>query len=196
MAKPLPVGYVRTEAGAVAKHPDRQVQARIRYVFELFAELRVARRVVARLRREKLQIPAQVWGGPGHGEVRWKVPTFGVLDALGPVGWVERVAISPDGSRILVTASPRLTVWRRRTGALLGSLRAVDSSRSWTEPDGRMILPYHPYTVQSKQPVPAGTVGGCRFRRSSDHKCDTYWWFPPRTREFVTETCPEFLPPP
>ena len=82
LAKPLPVGYVRTEAGAVVKHPDRQVQARLRYVFELFAELRVARRVVARLRREKLQIPAQAWGGPGHGEVRWKVPTFGAIMRL------------------------------------------------------------------------------------------------------------------
>ena len=30
LAKPLPVGYVRTEAGAVVKHPDRQVQARLR----------------------------------------------------------------------------------------------------------------------------------------------------------------------
>jgi DNA invertase Pin-like site-specific DNA recombinase len=52
LSKPLPVGYVRTEAGAVVKHPDRQVQARLRYIFDLFAELRVARRVVARLRRE------------------------------------------------------------------------------------------------------------------------------------------------
>jgi DNA invertase Pin-like site-specific DNA recombinase len=82
LAKPLPVGYVRTEAGAVVKHPDRQVQARLQYVFELFAELRVARKVVARLRREKLQIPAQAWGGPGHGEVRWKTPTFGAVMRL------------------------------------------------------------------------------------------------------------------
>ena len=29
LAKPLPVGYVRTEAGEVVKHPDRQVQARL-----------------------------------------------------------------------------------------------------------------------------------------------------------------------
>src|SRR4051812_10720077 len=79
LAKPLPVGYVRTETGAVVKHPDRQVQARLEYVFELFAELRVARQVVARLRRETLQIPAQAWGGPGHGEVRWKAPTFGAV---------------------------------------------------------------------------------------------------------------------
>jgi DNA invertase Pin-like site-specific DNA recombinase len=77
----LPTGYVRTEAGVV-KHPDRQVQARLRYVFGLFAELRVARRVVARLRQEKLKIPAQAWGGPGHGEVRWKVPTFGAVMRL------------------------------------------------------------------------------------------------------------------
>jgi hypothetical protein len=35
--------------------------------------------VVARLRREGLQIPAQAWGGPGHGEIRWKVATFGAI---------------------------------------------------------------------------------------------------------------------
>src|SRR5688572_6749578 len=79
LAQSLPVGYFRTEAGAVVKHPDRQVQARLGRVFDLFAELRVARRVVLRLRREKLMIPAQAWGGPGHGEVRWKVPTFGAI---------------------------------------------------------------------------------------------------------------------
>jgi DNA invertase Pin-like site-specific DNA recombinase len=78
----LPVGYIRTEAGAVAKHPDRQVQARLGFVFELFAELRVARRVVARLRQEKLKVPAQIWGGPGHGEMHWKVPTFGAVMRL------------------------------------------------------------------------------------------------------------------
>jgi putative CocE/NonD family hydrolase len=62
--------------------------------------------------------------------------------------WVASLEdVAPDGTATPIT-----------TGALLGSLRAVDSSRSWTEPDGRMILPYHPYTTQSKQPVPAGTV--------------------------------------
>jgi uncharacterized protein len=55
--------------------------------------------------------------------------------------------VAPDGTATPIT-----------TGALLGSLRAVDGSRSWVEPDGRMILPYHPYTGQSKQPVPTGTV--------------------------------------
>jgi DNA invertase Pin-like site-specific DNA recombinase len=78
----LPVGYVRTEADEVLKHPDRQVQARLTYIFDLFAELRVARRVVAQLVKEKLKIPAQTWGGPGHGEVQWKVPTFGAVTRL------------------------------------------------------------------------------------------------------------------
>jgi DNA invertase Pin-like site-specific DNA recombinase len=79
LTQPLPVGLLRTETGSVVKHPNRQVQYRIRYIFELFAELRVARRVVVRLRQQKLKIPAQDWGGPGHGEVRWKVPTFGAI---------------------------------------------------------------------------------------------------------------------
>lgn len=72
----LPVGYVLTDAEQVVKVPDRQVQARLSYVFKLFAELRVARRVLVRLRREKLTVPAKVWGGPRHGTIRWKVPTL------------------------------------------------------------------------------------------------------------------------
>jgi DNA invertase Pin-like site-specific DNA recombinase len=76
LANSLPVGYVRTGTGAVVKEPDRQVQARLAYVFDLFAELKVARRVLVRLRQEKLTVPAKVWGGPRHGAVRWKVPTF------------------------------------------------------------------------------------------------------------------------
>jgi predicted acyl esterase len=42
-------------------------------------------------------------------------------------------------------------------GALLGSLRAVDRSRSWTS-HGITVLPYHPYTRASSQPVTPGAV--------------------------------------
>jgi DNA invertase Pin-like site-specific DNA recombinase len=76
LARSLPVGYVRTEAGQVVKDPDRQVQSRIAYILELFARLQVARRVVVQLRQEKLLVPVKVWGGARHGEVRWKAPTF------------------------------------------------------------------------------------------------------------------------
>lgn len=75
LAQSLPVGYVRTATGTVVKDPDRQIQARIEYVFAQFAELRVARRVLLRVRDEKLTLPTRVVGGPGHGTIRWKVPT-------------------------------------------------------------------------------------------------------------------------
>jgi uncharacterized protein len=39
----------------------------------------------------------------------------------------------------------------------LGSLRAVNQSRSWTS-DGMTVLPYHPYTTASAQPVTPGAV--------------------------------------
>jgi predicted acyl esterase len=42
-------------------------------------------------------------------------------------------------------------------GALLGSLRAVDQSRSWSA-GGMTLLPYHPYTQGSAQPVTPGAV--------------------------------------
>ena len=54
--------------------------------------------------------------------------------------------VTPDGSAFPLTE-----------GALLGSLRAVDASRSWTA-DGMTLLPYHPYTQTSAQPVTPGKV--------------------------------------
>ncbi len=54
--------------------------------------------------------------------------------------------VTPDGSSYPLTE-----------GALLGSLRAVDQSRSWTA-DGMTLLPYHPYTSASASPVTPGTV--------------------------------------
>jgi putative CocE/NonD family hydrolase len=59
--------------------------------------------------------------------------------------WVAEVeAVTPDGTSFPLTE-----------GALLGSLRAVDPSRSWIE-NGATVLPYHPYTQASVQPVTPG----------------------------------------
>lgn len=44
------------------------------------------------------------------------------------------------------------------SGGLLGSFRALDQSLSWFAPDGRPLIPYHPYTKTSQTPVPAGKV--------------------------------------
>jgi DNA invertase Pin-like site-specific DNA recombinase len=73
---PLPVGYIRTDHGEVLKAPDRQVQARLEYIFRLFAQHKVARKVLRQLVHEHLKIPCKVWGGPRHGTVIWKDPDF------------------------------------------------------------------------------------------------------------------------
>lgn len=42
------------------------------------------------------------------------------------------------------------------SGALDAEFRAVDPTRSWHNQAGRTILPYHPFTAASLQPVPTG----------------------------------------
>ncbi len=74
LARSLPVGYVKSGPGAVIKDPDLQVQSRLAYIFRLFARRKVARQVLVQLVREKLQVPAKIWGGPRHGQVTWKEP--------------------------------------------------------------------------------------------------------------------------
>jgi uncharacterized protein len=55
--------------------------------------------------------------------------------------------IGPDGGSTLLTE-----------GALLGSMRAVDPSRTWWTPDGGTLLPYHPLTQASTVAVPPGPI--------------------------------------
>jgi putative CocE/NonD family hydrolase len=62
--------------------------------------------------------------------------------------WVATVEdVAPDGSTVELS-----------TGALLGSFRAVDDAATWPAPDGRPILPHHPYTRASAQPVVPGEL--------------------------------------
>ena len=56
----------------------------------------------------------------------------------------ELEAVTPSGASYPLTE-----------GALLGSLRAVDESRSWSS-QGMTLLPYHPYTQGSARPVTPG----------------------------------------
>lgn len=57
----------------------------------------------------------------------------------------------------LEDVTPSGTSYPLTEGALLGSLRTVDQSRSWTA-GGMTVLPYHPYTQASAQPVTPGAV--------------------------------------
>jgi putative CocE/NonD family hydrolase len=55
--------------------------------------------------------------------------------------------VAPNGSSTPITS-----------GALLGSMRALDPGRTWTVPGGQTIFPYHPYSKASVAPVPTGKV--------------------------------------
>lgn len=82
---------------------------------------------------------ARVLGGPIAASIYAKATTA-------ESEWVVNVEdVSPNGRSRPLTE-----------GALLGSLRAVDNSRSWKAPDGQYLLPYHPYTKASQHAVPRG----------------------------------------
>jgi uncharacterized protein len=61
--------------------------------------------------------------------------------------WVVNVEdVAPNGTSKPLTQ-----------GALLGSARALDTSRTWTV-GGHTVMPYHPYTAAAEQPVVPGAV--------------------------------------
>ena len=65
LIRSLPVGYVCGEEGTIRKDPDRQVQARIAYVFRLCARLRAAHKVLVQLRVRVSNSPPSVgWPPP------------------------------------------------------------------------------------------------------------------------------------
>lgn len=69
---PLPVGLVRVPGGEVILHPDGEVQARIRLVFERFRSLGTAAAVVRSLRQDDLPLPARPLRGPAPHPITWQ----------------------------------------------------------------------------------------------------------------------------
>ncbi len=72
LRKPLPVGLVYLSSGEVILHPDEEVQARIRMVFEKFRELKVAKAVMRYFQGENLLLPSRPLRGPAPHEVVWQ----------------------------------------------------------------------------------------------------------------------------
>ena len=79
LGRPLPVGYLYDAEGHWVKDPDLQVQDRLTYLFSLFRRLGVARQVLVSLKGEQLKLPVRVWGGPCHGQLQWKEPTYSMV---------------------------------------------------------------------------------------------------------------------
>jgi predicted acyl esterase len=76
-------------------------------------------------------------------------PVAASIDASSSTSNLELIAtlydVAPDGTATQVT-----------TGTLLGSMRAIDTQRSWTDQAGNLVLPVHPFTGDDY--VRAGTV--------------------------------------
>lgn len=69
---PLPAGLAYDRAGAVIRHPDEEVQARLQLVFAKFAELRSARGVMRYLRANHLPLPVRPLLGPAPHAALWR----------------------------------------------------------------------------------------------------------------------------
>jgi DNA invertase Pin-like site-specific DNA recombinase len=68
----LPVGLMRLRTGEVMLHPDEEIQARIRLVFEKFAELKIAKAVMRYFHQHGLLLPSRPLQGPAPHEVVWR----------------------------------------------------------------------------------------------------------------------------
>jgi DNA invertase Pin-like site-specific DNA recombinase len=76
LGRSVPTGYLRDERGRWIKDPDHQVRQRLDYVFQLFRQLGVARRVLLKLKEEQLKLPARVPGGSDKGRLVWKEASY------------------------------------------------------------------------------------------------------------------------
>ncbi|HVH43126.1 MAG TPA: CocE/NonD family hydrolase C-terminal non-catalytic domain-containing protein, partial [Labilithrix sp.] len=113
-------------------------------------------------------IPPQICGGhlwsptPGPGQIAYtSEPLTAPMTLAGPIGvtihatsnrpetiWAVTIDdIAPNGKAVELSG-----------GALLGSLREVDTARSWPAPNGGWLLPRHPLTAASQKQVPTDAV--------------------------------------
>jgi DNA invertase Pin-like site-specific DNA recombinase len=70
LALTLPIGLVRDGSGQVLKNPNREVQDRVRLVFQTFLQRRSAAQVVRALRDRHLNLPRR----DRFGDVAWRAP--------------------------------------------------------------------------------------------------------------------------
>lgn len=75
----IPTGLIRLPDGRVVKDPDLQIQRGIALVFERFAHLGNAQRVLHSLRVESLLLPRYQTSGLHAGQLVWKKPTESMI---------------------------------------------------------------------------------------------------------------------
>lgn len=103
----LPAGLERLRTGEVVLHPNEEIQARVRLVFDKFRELGSARAVMRYLQHEGLKVPVRLLRGPGPHEVIWTE-----ADASN----VRNILQNPAYSGAYVYGHKKIDPTRRRPG--------------------------------------------------------------------------------
>jgi DNA invertase Pin-like site-specific DNA recombinase len=103
----LPVGLERARDGQVTLHPDEEVQARLRLVFDRFRELGSARAVMRYLHREGLKVPVRLLSGPAPHDAAWVAST---------ASNVRRILQNPAYAGAYVYGHRKIDPARRRPG--------------------------------------------------------------------------------
>lgn len=74
----LPTGLVRSPTGQVVLNPDREVQDRLRLIFQMMLEKKAIARVVRLFREKSLRVPRQ----DRYGDIQWRTPNAAMLSAI------------------------------------------------------------------------------------------------------------------
>jgi DNA invertase Pin-like site-specific DNA recombinase len=78
LALTLPVGLIREPTGEVVKHPNREVQDRIAFVFSSFVRLKATTKVVRDFNDQELFIPRR----DSFGDVHWRQPNAASIGSM------------------------------------------------------------------------------------------------------------------
>lgn len=113
---PLPAGLAYDRSGAVIRHPDEEVQARLQLVFAKFVELGSARSVMRYLRAHHLPLPVRPLIGPAPHEVLWR-------EANG--ARVRHILQNPAYAGAYVYGRRRPDPVRRRCGARIATMKVA-----------------------------------------------------------------------
>jgi hypothetical protein len=100
--------------------------------------------------------------GAGPGSLVYTSAPFTSPQVLaGPVDatvYVTSITTDTELAATVEAVSPTGESLPMSSGALLGSMRALDASSSWTTSSGAVLRPVHPLTQASAQPVVPGQV--------------------------------------
>lgn len=100
--------------------------------------------------------------GAGPGALTYTTAPFSQTQTLaGPIDATVYATATTTDTELVATieeVSPQGQSVPLTSGALLGSFRQVVPADSWFGSDGALLLPYHPYTAASSEPVVPGQL--------------------------------------